>query len=196
MASVESSVLRRATGLLITIVAVAVSSALCAQTASIDPLKGGMLGNEQISAKWQLTDGHLSGLFVRDKKAGKSLTLNGPFSIALRDGRVLHASDFVVNGAARVEHFTPDPAAARYSERLAGIAVHYALGDPEGRFTADWAVILREGSQYIRQSLTIHAGAQVVDVSDLSLVDLHSRRCIGWRCEGLAPGRWGFLPWL
>ena len=162
-------------GFLAAIVAVGASSGtLCAQTVSIDALKGGTLSNEQITAEWQLTDGHLSGVVVRDKKAGKSLTLNGPFSIALRDGSVLQAKDLVSKEAARVEHLTPDQTAARYSERLPGIAVHYALNDPGGRFTADWAILLREGSQYIRQSLTIHAGAQLADVSDVSLVDLQS----------------------
>jgi hypothetical protein len=147
---------------------------LRAQTVSVDALNGGTLGNDQISAEWQLTDGHLSGVVVRDKKPGTSIALGGPFSLALRDGSVLRAADLTVDGAARVEHFTPDPKAARYSERLPGIAVHYALDDPRGRFTADWAIILREGSQYIRQSLTIHAGRTVVDASDISLIDLRS----------------------
>ena len=165
---------RRPMASVVAIVAVAASAGvLCAQTVSIDPLKGGTLGNEQIAATWSLRDGHLSGVVIREKSTGASLTLDGPFSIALRDGSVLQAKDLVVNGAARVEHFTPDPTAARYSERLPGIAVHYALDDPAGRFTADWAIILREGSQYIRQSLIIHAGAQPVDVSDVLLIDLH-----------------------
>ncbi len=112
---------------------------------------------------------------IREKSTGASLTLDGPFSIALRVGSVLQAKDLVVNGAARIEHFTPDPTAARYTERLPGIAVHYALNDPAGRFTADWAIILREGSQYIRQLLTIHAGVQPAEVSDISLIDLHHR---------------------
>ncbi len=156
-----SRYLRRAMASLVAIVAVAASAGmLCAQTVSIDPVKGGTLGNEQIAADWSLRDGHLSGMVIREKSTGTSLTLNGPFSIALRDGSVLRAKDLVVNGSARIEHFTPDPTAARYSERLPGIAVHYALNDPAGRFTADWAIVLREGSQYIRQSLTIRAGAQ------------------------------------
>ncbi len=175
MASTKCRVLLRATGFLVAILAAGASGGMLpAQTVSIDAAKGGTLGNGQISAEWQLTDGHLSGVVVRDKQAGTSLTLNGPFSIALRDGSVLHASDFVVNGTARVEHFTPNPTAARYSEGLPGIAVHYALSDPKVRFTADWAIILRGGSQYIRQSLTINAGVQTADVSDISLVDIQS----------------------
>jgi hypothetical protein len=159
---------------LIAIVAAGHIDMLRAQTVSIDALKGGTLGNDQIATTWSLHDGHLGGVVVREKNNDASLTLDGPFSIALRDGKVLRASDLIVNGAARVEHFTPDAVAARYSEQLSGIAVHYTLNDPASRFTADWAITLREGSQYIRQSLTIHAGARPVDLSDISLVDLRS----------------------
>ncbi len=166
---------RRAMASIVAMVAVASSAdVLCAQTVSIDSLKGGTLGNEQIAAAWSVRDGHLRDVVVREKSTGASVTLDGPFSIALRDGSVLQAKDFVVNGAAWVEHFTSDPTAARYSERLPGIAVHYALNDPAGRFTADWAIVLREGSHYVRQSLTIHASAQAADVSDVQLVDLRS----------------------
>jgi hypothetical protein len=156
------------------VVVAAKTGALCAQTISVDALKGGTLGSDRIAATWTLRDGRLSRVVVREKSGDASLTLDGPFSIALRDGTVLHAADLVVDGAARVEHFTPDAKAARYAERLPGIAVHYALNDPAGGFTADWAIILREGSNYVRQSLTIHAGAKPVDVSDVSLVDLRS----------------------
>jgi hypothetical protein len=167
-------VLRRV-GFLVGIISIAASGDMVrAQTVSIDALKGGTLGNEQVGASWDLRDGHLRGVVIREKSNDVSVTLDGPFSVALRDGSVLRAADLAVDGAARVEHFTPDAAAARYSERLPGIAVHYALNDPEGRFTADWAIILREGSHYIRQSLTIRAGAKPVDVSDVLLVDLRS----------------------
>ena len=151
---------------------------LGAQTVSVDALKGGSLGNETISAEWQLRDGHLGGVVVRAKGDAAVLNFDEPFSLALRDSGVLRTSDFTIEGAARVEHLTSnagaDAAAARYSERLAGTAVHYALKDPAGRFTAEWTVVLREGSPYIRQSLTITAGAKAVDVSDVALVDLRS----------------------
>ncbi len=191
-------VLRRVLALLVAIVAVAASTGmLLAQTVSVDPLKGGALGNDRIVARWTLHDGHLSGVVVREKSGGALLSLDGPFAIALRDGSVLQARDLVMSGEPRVEHFTPDPTAAQYSERLPGIAVHYALIDPEGRFTADWAVILRQRSQYIRQSLTIHAGAQPADVSDILLVDFRSP---GVALAGVVKGSplidGRFLSWL
>jgi hypothetical protein len=165
--------------LLATAIGVASTGLLRAQTVSVDALKSGSLGNETISAEWQLQDGRLSGVIVRAQtdrtaKSDAALKFDEPFSLALRDGSVIHANDLVVDGAPHVEHFNPDAAAARYSERLPGIAIHYALKDSAGRFTADWAIILREGSPYIRQSLTITAGAKPVDLSDVALVDLRS----------------------
>ncbi len=174
MAAMALRVLRRV-GFLVGTISIAASGDMVrAQTVSIDALKGGTLGDEQVGASWDLRDGRLSDVVIREKSNDASVTLDGPFSIALRDGSILRAADLVVDGTARVEHFTPDAAAARYSERLPGIAVHYALNDPEGRFTVDLAIILREGSHYIRQSLAIRAGAKPVDVSDVLLVDLRS----------------------
>ncbi len=177
MAEMDLRFLCRATAFRVAMLVIAVAASagvLCAQTVSLDSAKGGTLGNDDIVAAWQMHDGHLSGVVIQERKSGASLTLDGPFSIALRDGSVLRAADLVVDGAARVEHFTPDATAARYSERLPGIAVHYALSEPAGRFTADWTIVLREGSKYVRQSLTIHAGGRPVDVSDISLIDLRS----------------------
>jgi len=148
------------------------AGSLSAQTVALDAQTGGTLANEAIAADWQIRDGHLSRVVVHDKIDGTSLDLDGPFSLALREGSVLRAEDLVLQGPARVEHLVPDPAAARYSDRLPGIAVHYRLADPAGRFETDWALILREGSSYIRQSLTIKAGAVPLDVSDVRMINV------------------------
>jgi hypothetical protein len=79
-----------------------------------------------------------------------------------------------VRGPATVEHLAPDQAASRLSDRLPGVAVHYALEDPAGKFNADWALILRQGSSYIRQILTITAGEKPVAVTGLILMDVRA----------------------
>jgi hypothetical protein len=73
-----------------------------------------------------------------------------------------------------VEQLTLDPAASRASDRLPGVTVHYPLADPAGRFQADWALTLRQGSCYIRQILTIAAGSKPVPLSGLILIDVRS----------------------
>ncbi len=140
---------------------------------------GGRLENDRIAAVWQVHDGHLSALAIHDRSAGgqakdKSLELDGPFTIELKDAGVVRASALALRGPARVERLAPDLAAARASDRLPGVAVHYALDDPGGRFQADWALLLRQGSSYIRQSLTITAGGKPVPVSGVAMIDVHA----------------------
>jgi hypothetical protein len=137
---------------------------------------GGTLGNSRIAAEWHIRDGHLAALRIRERHAESdkepSLELVEPFSIQLTDTGVLRASGLQVRGPARVDQLTPDPAASRFADRLPGIAVHYTVDDPAGRFQADWALILREGSSYIRQALTFTAGDKPVPVSGVILIDV------------------------
>ncbi|HVJ08429.1 MAG TPA: enterotoxin [Acidisarcina sp.] len=139
---------------------------------------GGTLANREISGEWQIHDGRLTGVVLHERStaraAGRELQLAGPFSLEMKDGSVLRAADLSLKGTARIEHLTPHPEAARYAERLPGIAVHYRLDDPAGRFQADWALILLQGSSYIRQSLTISAGAKPVDIADIVMIDVRS----------------------
>ena len=148
-----------------------------APAVAIDAATGGSLSNGQISAEWQIREGRLAGLIIRNKSAAaqpESVTLDQPFSLEFKEGAVLRASDLILDGPANVEHFTPNPDAARYSERLAGIAVHYHLHDPQQRFTAEWTLILRDGSHYIRQSLKITAAANPLNLSDIQMIDVAS----------------------
>jgi hypothetical protein len=138
---------------------------------------GGTLSNRQMAAEWRIRDGRIAGLVVRNKTGGgnaASIFLNGPFSLALKDGSVLAARDLIVDGPARVDHFTPNPTGARFSERLPGIAVHFQLHDPQQRFTAEWTLTLRDGSNYTRQSLRITAGAAPLNLSHVQMIDVAS----------------------
>src|SRR5271165_374161 len=141
---------------------------------AVNALTGGTLANKEISAEWQIHTGHLTGLIIHDLRNKTSLDLSGPFSLEMKDGRVLRAQDLTIDGAAQVEHLVPEPGASRYSERLAGIAVHYRLLDPLGLFHADWSLILRDGSKYIRQALMITAGTTPVDLSGIIMIDARS----------------------
>ena len=134
---------------------------------------GGALENSRMAAMWQVRDGRLATLTIRDKSApnGAIITLAAPFSIELNDFGVLRAGDFLLDGPATIEHFTPDPAASRYSDRLPGVAVHYRLEDFEHRLHAQWSLILRRDSNYIRQTLTITAAGKPLAVTSVMLID-------------------------
>jgi len=141
---------------------------------------GGSIENHQIAAEWVTQDGHLESLLVRSKTASPSaetatIQLGNPFSISLKEIGVLRAADLAIQSQARVVQLKPDAGAARYSDRLPGVAVHYELADSAGRFHADWGLVLRQGSSYIRQILTVTANEKPVPIDDVRLIDLHDK---------------------
>jgi hypothetical protein len=151
---------------------------------------GGSLENREISAKWKVQAGRLvslsvTGLDHRDPKPipqpknevviGGLVDLKPPFTIAMGGNRTITAAGLKIVGSARVENLMANPTASRYSDRLPGIAVHYTLTDEAGDFTADWALILRQGSSYIREVLTIKAGAAPLPVSAVTLIDVKAK---------------------
>jgi hypothetical protein len=140
---------------------------------------GGNLHNNNISAMWGFFNGgHLGAVEIREIQheadIDPSVLLQGPFAVELKDIGVVRASDLVISGSGRVEQLKPNPSASRAAERLPGVAVHYPLADPAGRFSADWALILRQGSSYIRQTLTITAGGKALPLAGVVMIDVHS----------------------
>ena len=171
-------------------VAVLLIAAAPAQTADVagdrDPVvhvggkTSGTLGNDRISASWTIRDGHITGLRITDKDTSSnpyrpaSIVLDNPFSILIDKAGVMQASDLRLTGEPYVEDFKPDPSAARFSDRLPGVAVHCPLADPARRFTADWTLILRRGSNYIRAQLTVTAADRPLPVTGIVLIDVRS----------------------
>ncbi|MGD0682359.1 MAG: enterotoxin [Terracidiphilus sp.] len=141
--------------------------------------RGGTMENRLIKTEWQIREGHLTGLtFTRRSteatRKSASLRLKGPFTIEIEGMGVLPASGLTIKGAARIEQLQANPTASRYSDHLPGIAVHLPLEDSAGRFQADWALVLREDSQYIRQVLTITASDHPLPLSGILMIDVHS----------------------
>jgi hypothetical protein len=139
--------------------------------ASIASSTEGRIGNRVIEASWPLHEGRPAALEVRDLRDGQVLQLSGPFRIALADGHVLDPAEMTLLAPARVEQLSPEPSATVAAEQLPGVAVHYQLGDPAGRFTVDWAVVMRRDAHYVRQVLTITAGKEDVAITRVGLID-------------------------
>ena len=155
---------------------------LDAPTATLHEGSGGSIGNRQIRADWEIHNGHLDSVFIRNisvlpSAENATLLLGNPFSISLKEFGVLRAEDLEIQREPRVEQLNPNAGAARYSDRLPGVAVHYELADRAGRFHADWALVLRQGSSYIRQILTVTANDKTVPIDDVGMIDLRDQYC-------------------
>ena len=146
---------------------------------SLNGKLGGSIHNDRIAVAWEITPAaHIGPLKIRDIQnapdTDRPLPMDSPFSIELKDIAVLRASDLLITGTEQLEKLTPNPTASRASDRLPGLTIHYHLTDPAGRFHADWALTLRQGSSYIRQILTITAGTQPLPLSGVVMIDVRS----------------------
>lgn len=142
---------------------------------NIQDQTGGTVQNPYLTVEWQIRDGHLVGLAIRSKigsAKANALSIEDPFSIEIKDVGVIRAQGLAIQGAARVENLLANSTASRYSDRLPGVAVHYDLVDSSGQLHADWALTLRQGSNYIRQLLTITAGTSPIAVEDVRMIDV------------------------
>ncbi len=145
----------------------------------------GSIGDQWIEATWPIEQGSPRALEVRDLRDGQTLRLGGPFRIALEKGDTVEPATMKLLAPARTEDLAAHPEASVAAERLTGTAIHYRLGDPDGRFEVDWSVVMREGAHYVRQVLAITAGKQDVGITSVSLVDATAP---GMRLSGTVKG--------
>src|SRR5579864_1453622 len=133
---------------------------------------GFSLSNSALRATWQVSNDKFSGGEFRDLLAQKSLGAPvNPFVLLLSDGHILTASDMQVVSAPKLEELKANPAASKLSDRLSGKAVSVQLQDDVSQLTLTWRAVLRDGSAYIRQEITLTAKEKDVAIREVRLID-------------------------
>jgi len=133
------------------------------------------LGNDAISATWVAAENALRPAQFTDRLNAVALPVpTHLFSLTLADRSTMSASDLRLVGAPQTETLASNPGAARLAERSAGHAMVATLRDPAGRLEAEWRAILRDGSSYIRQEVTLRALAAELPVREIALVDFQA----------------------
>jgi len=139
-----------------------------------------VLENSTIAAGWTVSNSSIRPGKLTDRIHSVDLPISAElFSLTLDVGSsatTLPASAFRIVGDPRAEALERNPNASRLAERLAGHAVSATLRDPEGRLEVAWRAVLRDGSSYVRQELSIRALAGDVPLREISLFDLTARR--------------------
>jgi len=104
---------------------------------------------------------------------GKTLQLpENPFALILQDGKVINGSEMRVVNGPRLERLKGDLRSPRLADHFGGQQVVLTLEDKEGRVSASWRGILRDGSHYVRQEVTVRAQTDDLPLSELCLIDL------------------------
>lgn len=143
------------------------------------------LGNRTIEAKWDISSGKLTNLTVTDRLHQKTIVVSSAFSLLFADGKILQAQDLHFVGTPTIHELKAAPDASRYSDQLGGKEFEGVLEDATGDLRIDFCMVLRDGSSYLRQILTVSAPQRDLPITDVRLIDL---RLPGVRVVGTVAG--------
>lgn len=116
------------------------------------------LENAILSMSWQVVDGRLRPSSAADRLSGKTIPVAAElFTIVPGDGSEIRASELHLVEPPRCEDLPADANAVRASCRQAGKCVAATLADKDNRTEVRWRAVLRDGSNYVRQELTVRA---------------------------------------
>jgi hypothetical protein len=130
------------------------------------------LANHALSAEWTTENGKFKFMKFDDLLAKQSPPVPAEaFVIYLKDGREIPASQMAMISAPAVEDLPANPNAARLSERIGGKKITVTLQQPSANIRVVWTGILRDGSNYLRQEISLCALGQDLPISEIRLID-------------------------
>lgn len=133
-----------------------------------------VLENQAISFAWDIAEGRLAPKRIADKLSNDALKLEDGecFQLLLDNGQSIKARDLEMVGKPELENLTPRADSCRLAERFAGKQVTVKLVSSDGGLEILWRGILRDGSNYIRQQITLTARKVPLPVREIVLCDL------------------------
>ncbi|MGA2355566.1 MAG: enterotoxin [Terriglobales bacterium] len=130
------------------------------------------LANRAFVGEWSTESGKFKFTKFDDRLAKQSPPVPSEvFVIYLKNGRQLPATQMSIASAPAVEDLPANPNAARLSERINGKKITVTLKSPSENIQVTWAGILRDGSNYLRQEITLGALSHDVPISEIRLID-------------------------
>ena len=127
------------------------------------------LGNAAVAATWNVRAGVFSGLVVTDEQNNATIEVTDPFSVTLKGGSIIGTGEFRLQGDLREAALPVNAKASRVAERVPGNAVEGTFLGPQGNLRLDWKLVQREGSDYLREIVTITALNEDAPITKVSL---------------------------
>ena len=92
------------------------------------------------------------------------------FSLSLNGGSILSSSSMQRTQPFVVRNLPAEPEASRFSDRIPGKEVCTEFTDPTTAAEIEWCGIMRDGSNYFRQQVTIHTNAKPLPITDVRML--------------------------
>ncbi|MEA3224349.1 MAG: enterotoxin, partial [Planctomycetota bacterium] len=133
-----------------------------------------VLENKVLSFTWDISQRKLKPKRVTDKITGNVLDLQDAecFQLVLDDGRIVKASGLRRIGAPEIRNMEPYLKSYRLAEHLAGRQITVLLASSDENIEVRWRGILRDGSNYIRQQITVTAKNEPLKIKEIVLWEL------------------------
>ncbi|MFN2603137.1 MAG: enterotoxin [Gemmatimonadaceae bacterium] len=134
------------------------------------------LANDSITGVWTTTGGVFRPARFADTLNNIALPVPAQaFTLTFADKTTLGASEMRITSAPRTEVLRGNANASRKVERFGGRQLTMTLQDASGRIEAVWRGILRDGSRYIRQEISLRALGGEIPLREVSMFDFNAR---------------------
>lgn len=121
--------------------------------------------DRNLAARFSARDGSLRIVKIIDWQSGMELRPGEAFSLKFRDGHVVTASQMRLDAPPAEGPAEIDLLAPRAVARLTGRTLCADLSTDDGALTAHWCAILRAGTNYLRQEVTLKAVGRPADLA-------------------------------
>lgn len=129
------------------------------------------LSNDALAVQWTTQSSKLKLVRFQDRFGERSLTVPDElFVIWLKDGRELRSSEMSLASEPAVRDLDANSNASRWSERIDGKKIVVTLEAPSAHLNVVWAAVLRDGSNYLRQEITLQAVGADVPIAEVDLI--------------------------
>jgi hypothetical protein len=131
-----------------------------------------ILRTDKLTARFEVAGGALRVAAIEDLSSGAKLEPGEAFSLKFRDGQVLTASAMKLMARPVERPLALHPDAARGAERIAGRELCADLSSDA--LAVHWCAIIRTGTNYLRQEVTLKARDQPVGLAEVRLFDFEA----------------------
>ena len=142
------------------------------------------LRSRRLTAHFALQDGHLRVASVFNRGDNRSLNPGEAFSLKLRDGSVLTASEMNATDVGLAD-IAVNSKASRAAEHVPGKQLCADLTVNQAPLSIHWCAILRDGANYLRQEVTFKANNSPVEIAEVRMFDFAAPDAI---VVGTVPG--------
>jgi hypothetical protein len=129
------------------------------------------LSNDALDVEWTAQTGKLRLVQFQDQFGKRTVTVPDElFVIRLKDGRELRSSEMSLASEPAVRDLDANSIASRWSERIDGKKIVARLEASSAHLNVVWAAVLRDGSNYLRQEITLQAVGADVPIAEVDLI--------------------------